>query len=47
MAVTMKNAVLWDVMLCGSCKKRHFGGTYRLYHQDERNQQARNSISSN
>jgi hypothetical protein len=21
MAVTMKNAVFWDVMLCGSCKK--------------------------
>jgi hypothetical protein len=27
MAVTMKNAVFWDVTPCGSCKNRHFGGT--------------------
>jgi hypothetical protein len=26
-AVTMKNVVFWDVTLCGSCKKRRFGGT--------------------
>jgi hypothetical protein len=26
MAVTMKNTVLWDVILCGSCKNQHFGG---------------------
>jgi hypothetical protein len=26
-AVTMKNAVFWDVTSCGSCKNRHFGGT--------------------
>jgi hypothetical protein len=26
-AVTMKNGVFWDVMLCGSCKNRRFGGT--------------------
>jgi hypothetical protein len=26
-AVTMKNGVSWDVMPCGSCKKRRFGGT--------------------
>jgi hypothetical protein len=26
MAVTMKNAVLWDVTPCGSCKNRRFGG---------------------
>jgi hypothetical protein len=31
----MKNAILWDVTPCGSCKNRHFGGTYRLRHQDE------------
>jgi hypothetical protein len=24
--VTMKNAVFWDVMPCGSCKNRPFGG---------------------
>jgi hypothetical protein len=27
MAVTMKNAVFWDVTLRGSCKNRRFGGT--------------------
>jgi hypothetical protein len=26
-AVTMKNAVFWDVMPYGSCKNRCFGGT--------------------
>jgi hypothetical protein len=26
-AVTMKNAVFWDVTPCGSCKNRCFGGT--------------------
>jgi hypothetical protein len=24
-AVTIKNAVFWDVMPCGSCKNRRFG----------------------
>jgi hypothetical protein len=28
----MKNTVLWDMTLCGSCKKC-FEGTYRLHHQ--------------
>jgi hypothetical protein len=27
MAVTVKNGVFWDAMLCGSCKNLHFGGT--------------------
>jgi hypothetical protein len=27
MAVTMKNAVLWDVTPCGCCKNRRFEGT--------------------
>jgi hypothetical protein len=26
-AVTMKNAVFWDVTPSGSCKNRRFGGT--------------------
>jgi hypothetical protein len=26
-AVTMKNAVFWEVTPCGSCKNRRFGGT--------------------
>jgi hypothetical protein len=25
--VTMKNGVFWDVMPCGSCENRRFGGT--------------------
>jgi hypothetical protein len=29
-AVTMKNVVFWDVVLCRSCVNRCFGGTYRL-----------------
>jgi hypothetical protein len=31
-AVTMKNGVFWVVTLCGSCKNRRFGGTWRLLH---------------
>jgi hypothetical protein len=27
MAVTMKNAIFWDVTPCGYCKSRRFGGT--------------------
>jgi hypothetical protein len=26
-AVTMKNAVFWNVTLCGSCNNRRFGGS--------------------
>jgi hypothetical protein len=29
----MKNGVFWDVTLCGSCKNRHFGGTFRSMHR--------------
>jgi hypothetical protein len=32
-AVTMKNAVFWDVAPCRSCVNRHFRGTYRLHFQ--------------
>jgi hypothetical protein len=46
MAVTMQNAVLWDVTPCGSCKNRRFGGMERLYHQGDKNQRARNNVSS-
>jgi hypothetical protein len=44
MMVTMKNVVFRDVTPHGSCKNRHFGRTYRLRHQSEKNQQARNHI---
>jgi hypothetical protein len=30
-AVTMMNAVFWDVVLCRSCVNWRFGGTYRVY----------------
>jgi hypothetical protein len=46
-AVTMKNAVFWDVITCGSCKNWRFGGKYRLHHHGDENQRARNNISSN
>jgi hypothetical protein len=32
-AVTMKNAVFWDVAPCISCVNRRFGGTYRLHYE--------------
>jgi hypothetical protein len=45
-AVTMKNAVFWDVTPCDSCKSRRFGGTYRFHHQGDKNRRSRN-VSSN
>jgi hypothetical protein len=33
MAVTMKNAIFWDVVLCRSCVNRRFAGLYRLHLQ--------------
>jgi hypothetical protein len=32
-AVTMKNAVFWDVAPCGFIINQRFGGTYRLHLQ--------------
>jgi hypothetical protein len=32
-----KNGVFWVVTPCGSCKNRHFGGTWRLLHQSDKN----------
>jgi hypothetical protein len=46
-AVTMTNAVYFDIVLYGSCKKRHFGGTYRLHHQGDKNRRARSNVSNN
>jgi hypothetical protein len=40
-AVTMENAVFWDVTQCGSCKNRRFGGTHHLHHQGDENRRAR------
>jgi hypothetical protein len=46
MALTMKNAVFWDVKPCGSYKNRRFGGMCLFHHQADKNLQARN-VSSN
>jgi hypothetical protein len=46
-AVTMKNAVFWDVTPCSYCKNRRFGGRFCLHHQDDKNQRTRNRVSSN
>jgi hypothetical protein len=35
-AVTMKNAVFWDVAPRRSCVNGHFGKTYRLHLQDRK-----------
>jgi hypothetical protein len=43
----MKNAVFWDVMICGSFKNRRFRGIHNLHHQGGKNQPDRNSVSSN
>jgi hypothetical protein len=42
-AVTMKNAVFWDVTLCGPSKNRLLGGTYHLHYQGDKNQRAKNT----
>jgi hypothetical protein len=36
-AVTMKNAVFWDVTPRGSCQNRRFGGTLRIRRQSDKN----------
>jgi hypothetical protein len=42
-AVVMKSSVFWDIPPCSPLKvDRRFGGTYRLYHQGRRMNQARN-----
>jgi hypothetical protein len=43
----LKNGVFWDVTPCGSCKNRRFGGTYRIFHQDDKNRWTRYNASSN
>jgi hypothetical protein len=46
MAVTMKNAVFWDVTPYGCYKNQLFRGAYSFHNQAEETQQARN-FSSN
>jgi hypothetical protein len=45
--VPRKNAVSWDVVQCGFCKNRRFGGAYRLHYQCDKNRLARNNVSRN
>jgi hypothetical protein len=47
MAVTMKNAIFWVVMLCGSHKNWHFGAKNHLHRKGAKNRWTRNNISSN
>jgi hypothetical protein len=44
-AVTMKNAVSWDVAPCRSCVNRRFRGTYRLHLQDRKIRERGTSVS--
>jgi hypothetical protein len=45
-AVTMSNAVFWDVTPCDSCKYRRFGGMYRLQYQSDKNRRAKIASSN-
>jgi hypothetical protein len=40
----MKN-IIWDVLPCGSCRNRHFRGTYHLHLPGENNQQTKNKLA--
>jgi hypothetical protein len=44
-AVTVKNAVFWDVAPCRSCVNRRFGGTYRLHLQGRKIRKLGTSVS--
>jgi hypothetical protein len=44
-AVTMKNAVFWDVAQCSSSVNRRFGGTYRLYLQGRKIRERGTNVS--
>jgi hypothetical protein len=44
--IKLGNTIILDETLCGSCKKRRFGATYRLHHQGDKNRRAR-KVSSN
>jgi hypothetical protein len=47
MAVTVKNVVFRNVILCASCKTRHFGGIHHLHHKGDKNRRARNNSNNN
>jgi hypothetical protein len=45
-AVTMKNAVLWEVAPCGSCSNRSFERTRRLYLRSRKNPRVKKCVRS-
>jgi hypothetical protein len=45
-AVTMKNAVFWDVTPCRFCMNWRFGGTYRLQLQDRKIRERGTSLAA-
>jgi hypothetical protein len=47
MAVTMKNAVFWNVKSCSSSKDGRFGGTSRIHHLDDKNRRTKKNVSNN
>jgi hypothetical protein len=44
-AVTMKNAIFWDMTPCTSCMNRRFGGMYRLHLQGRKIRERGTSLS--
>jgi hypothetical protein len=42
----INSTVLWDVIPCGPCKNRRFGGTLYFHDQGDNNRWARNNVSS-
>jgi hypothetical protein len=46
-AVTMNNSIFCDVTQCGSCRNRHFGGRYHLYHHGGKNRRATINVGTN
>jgi hypothetical protein len=44
-AVTIKNAVFWDAVLCRSCVYQRFEGTYRLHLQGGKIRERGTSVS--
>jgi hypothetical protein len=44
-AVTMKNAVFWNLAPCRSCVNRRFGGRYRLHLQGRKIRERGTSVS--
>jgi hypothetical protein len=46
MFFVVKNTLFLDVIPSGSSKNRRFAGMYHLYYKGERNQRAKNNVSS-